>query len=307
MKPLEILGKKVIWFGLVFILVLGLIGCQAQVKKELGAKKIVLTDDSGQKIVLSGPAKRIVSLAPANTEIIFALGGEKKLVGVTTYCDYPEEAKKKEKIGDFANPNVEKIISLKPQVVLATGGVQKGVVERLAKFKIKVFVVDPKNFEQLFSDLEKVGKIIGKEDEAEKLVKDLKSQVQEVKTKTQGLEKPKVFFEIYSQPLMTAGKNTFINDMIEIAGGVNIGAQAGEGYPQFSEEQLIKENPDFYLAAKGSMNSPEDLKKRPGYSGLKAVKEGKVFVLDDNLVTRPGPRLVEGLLQVARALHPEVF
>lgn len=307
MSLLKVFGKKFIVFALAFSLALSLLGCQAQPEKKQVLEKIVLTDDTGKKIVLSGPAKRVVSLAPANTEIIYALGGEEKLVGVTTYCDYPEEAKKKEKVGDFANPNVEKIISLKPQVVLATGGVQKGVVEKLTEFKIKVFVVDPKNFDGLFSDIQKIGKIIGKKGKAEKLVDDLKARVEEVKKKAHGLPKPKVFFEIYSQPLMTAGKNTFINDMIEIAGGINIGAQAGVGYPQFSVEQLIKENPDVYLAAKGSMNSPEDLRKRPGYTGLKAVKEGKVFVLDDNLVTRPGPRLIEGLIDVAKAVHPEVF
>lgn len=303
-----ILNRKAIFgFLLVVFLAFGLIGCQQKAEKKPVLEKIVLTDDAGGKITLSQPANRVVSLAPANTEIVFALGGKEKLVGVTTYCDYPEEAKQKEKIGDFANPNVEKIISLKPQVVLATGGVQKGVVERLNKFKIKVFVVDPKNFKGLYADIEKVGKIIGQETEAARLVEKMKKKVEEVKAKVQGRPRVRVFFEIYSQPLMTAGKNTFINDMIEIAGGENIGAKAGEGYPQFSEEQLVRDNPDVYLAVKGSMNNPEELKKRTGYSDLKAVKEGKVFVIDDNLVTRPGPRLIDGLIEVAKALHPGVL
>ncbi len=307
MKFLPSSTKKALLFALLVILVLSVLGCQKEAAKKETAEKIVLTDDAGAKITLSEPAKKVVSLAPANTEIVFAVGGGSKLVGVTTYCDYPEEAKQKEKIGDFANPNVEKIISLKPQVVLATGGVQKGVVDRLTKFKIKVFVVDPKNFEELFADIEKVGKIIGLEAEARKVVEEMKEKVEEVRNKIPKQVKPRVFFEIYSQPLMTAGKNTFIDDMLKIAGAENIGAAAGEGYPQFSEEQLVKEDPDVYLAVKGSMNNPEDIKKRPGYSGLKAVREGKVFVIDDNLVTRPGPRLVDGLLEVAKALYPEVF
>lgn len=307
MKFLLSAAKKVLFFALLVTLALSVLGCQKEVEKKEAPEKIVLTDDAGVKITLSEPAKKVVSLAPANTEIVFAVGGGSKLVGVTTYCDYPEEAKQIEKIGDFANPNVEKIISRKPQLVLATGGVQKGVVDRLTKFNIKVFVIDPKNFEGLYTDIEKVGKIIGQEAEAKRVVEEMKAKVEEIKNKIPKQAKPRVFFEIYSQPLMTAGKNTFIDDMLMIAGAENIGAAAGEGYPQFSEEQLVKENPDVYLAAKGSMNRPEDIKKRTGYSDLKAVKEGKVFVIDDNLVTRPGPRLVDGLMEVVKALYPEVF
>jgi iron complex transport system substrate-binding protein len=292
---------------LLIILLLSFGGCAKKASKKEVFRKISLLDDEGNELVLEKPVERVVSLAPSNTEIVFALEAQDKLVGVTTYCDYPEEAKSKEKVGDFANPNVEKIISLKPEVVLATGGIQKGVVDRLEKAGIKVFVVDPKNFEQLFVDIEKVGEILGLKEKAEKLTESMRNKVKEIEEKTKDLPKPKVFFEIYSQPLMTAGERTFIDDMIRISGGTNIGASAGEGFPQFSEEQLLKENPDVYIAVKGSMNSPADIKKRAGYKALKAVKEGRVYVVDDNLVTRPGPRLVNGLMEVARAIHPEVF
>jgi iron complex transport system substrate-binding protein len=292
---------------LLVALLIGFGGCTKKPEKKEVSKKISLLDDEGNELVLEKPVERVVSLSPSNTEIVFALGAQDKLVGVTTYCDYPEEAKEKEKVGDFANPNVEKIISLKPEVVLATGGVQKGVVERLEKVGIKVFVVDPKNFEQLFKDIENVGEILGLKNEAQELVKRMRGKVSEVEEKVKDLPKPKVFFEIYSQPLMTAGEKTFINDMINICGGVNIGAKAGEGYPQYGEEKLFEENPDVYIAVKGSMNNPAEIEKRAGYKELKAVKEGKVYVVDDNLVTRPGPRLVDGLMEVARAIHPEAF
>lgn len=293
--------------ALLIILLLSVGGCVKKTSEKEVSRKISLLDDEGNKLVLEKPVERVVSLAPSNTEIVFALKAQDKLVGVTTYCDYPEEAKSKEKVGDFANPNVEKIISLKPEVVLATGGIQKGVVERLEKAGIKVFVVDPKNFEQLFVDIEKVGEILGLKKKAEELTQSMRKKVKEIEERTKDLPKPKVFFEIYSQPLMTAGEKTFIDDMIRISGGTNIGASAGEGFPQFSEEQLLKENPDVYIAVKGSMNNPADIKKRAGYKALKAVKEGRVYVVDDNLVTRPGPRLVEGLMEVAKAIHPEVF
>ncbi len=293
--------------ALLILLLLSFGGCAEKASETEVFQKISLLDDEGNELVLEKPVERVVSLAPSNTEIVFALGARDKLVGVTTYCDYPEEAKSKEKVGDFANPNVEKIISLKPEVVLATGGIQKGVVGRLEKAGIKVFVIDPRNFEQLFVDIEKVGEILGLKEKAEELTKSMRNKVKEIEEKTKDLPKPKVFFEIYSQPLMTAGERTFIDDMIRISGGVNIGASAGEGFPQFSEEQLLKENPDVYIAVKGSMNNPADIKKRAGYKALKAVKEGRVYVVDDNLVTRPGPRLVDGLMEVARAIHPEAF
>lgn len=297
---------------LVFLVVLSLLaGCQGWQKRaqvnQPKEKAIVLEDDEAREIRLEEPAKRVVSLAPANTEIVYALGAESKLFGVTTYCDYPEEAKEKEKVGDFANPNVEKIISLSPEVVLATGGIQKGVVEKLEKVGIKVFVVEPKNFEQLYRDIAKVGEMLGLKEEAQKLVGEMQKKVSQVEKQVRDLPKLKVFFEIYSQPLMTAGQDTFVDDMIRLSGGVNIGALAGEGYPLFSQEELLKENPDVYIAVKGSMNNPAEIKKRAGYQGLKAVKEGRVGVVDDNLVTRPGPRLVDGLVEVAKFIHPEAF
>jgi iron complex transport system substrate-binding protein len=301
-------GLKIFAFLVILFL---LAGCKGFKKKESvnqpQVEAIVLQDDEAREIKLAKPAERVVSLAPANTEIIYALGAESKLVGVTTYCDYPEKAKEKEKVGDFANPNVERVISLNPEVVLATGGIQKGVTERLEKVGIKVFIVDPKNFEQLYQDIEKVGEMLGLREKAQELVKEMQKKVSRVEEKAKDLPKLKVFFEIYSQPLMTAGQETFIDDMIRISGGLNIGAAAGEGYPQFSEEELLNEDPDVYLAVKGSMNDPAEIKKRAGYRGLKAVKEGKVYVVDDNLVTRPGPRLVDGLIEVAKAIHPEAF
>lgn len=302
------------WLSLLLIVALLFAGCAAKKEAPLTGgssqekeKSIVVTDDVGNKIELRKPAKKVVSLAPANTEIVFALGKGDNLVGVTSYCDYPPEAKKKEKVGDFANPNVEKILSLNPEVVLATGGIQQEVTKKLLESGIKVFVVDPKNFDQLYVDIEKVGKLLGAEEKAAEIVEEMKRTVEEVKAKVSGLRKPKVFFEIYSQPLMTAGKGTFINEMIELAGGINLGASAGVGYPQYSLEKLVKDNPEVYIAVKGSMSNPGDIKKRSGFSDLKAVKENKVFVVDDNLVTRPGPRLTKGLLEVAKAIHPEAF
>lgn len=272
-----------------------------------GSGKITLTDDAGNKLVLDKPADRIVSLAPGNTEIVYAVGAQDKLVGVTTYCDYPPAAKKKPRIGDFSTPNVEKIASVNPQVVLVTGGIQKGMVESLNKLGIKVFVIDPKSFEGLFKDMEAVGVMAGIKDVAASKVEAMRKQVSQVEAKAKDLPKTNVFFEIYKQPLMTAGTGTMIDLMIKTAGGKNLGAAAGPQFPEFSEEQLLKDNPDVYVAVKGSQSDPADISQRPGYSALKAVKDGRVYVVEDNPFVRSGPRLVQGLQQLAQILHPEVF
>lgn len=283
----------------------GLVGCGGGSGSNSG--KITLKDDAGKVLVMEKPADRVVSLAPSNTEIIYAIGGQGKLVGVTTYCDYPPAAKKKPKVGDFATPNVEKIASRNPQVVIATGGVQAGAVTNLEKLGIKVFVVDPKSFGGLFKDMAAVGEIMGLKDKASAKVDQLEKRVATVEARSKGLAKPRVFFEIYAQPLMTAGTGTLIDTMIGLAGGTNIGAAAGPDFPEFSEELLLKDNPDVYIAVKGTQTNPGDIAKRPGYESIKAVKEGKVYVIEDNLFVRSGPRLVDGLEQLAIMFHPEVF
>jgi iron complex transport system substrate-binding protein len=279
-------------------------GCGQQSGKP---QKITLIDDAGNHFTLAGPAEKVVSLAPANTEIIYAVGGGDKLVGVTTYCDYPAAAKKKEKVGDFTTPNVEKIVSLAPQVVFTTGGVQESFTKDLGKFNIKTFVVDPKSFSQMFSDMKKVGVILGLNEKSAQVVIGLEKRVDDVLAKVKGKPRPKVFFEIWNQPLMTAGNGTFIDKMITMAGGSNIGRSAGPQFPQFSEEQLLRDDPGVYVAVKGTQANPSDIAKRPGYSQLKAVRDGKVYIVEDNLFVRSGPRLVDGLVLLAKKLHPEVF
>jgi iron complex transport system substrate-binding protein len=285
--------------------VLALAGCGSTTGTAGG--RITATDDAGKTISLDAPAERIVSLAPGNTEIVYAIGAYKKLVGVTSYCDYPAAAKKKPKIGDFSTPNIEKIASQNPQIVFATSGIQDSTVQSLEKLGIKVFVIDPRDFEGLFKDMESAGALTGMGDTAAKKVVSMRKKVDEIQAKAKGLPKTNVFFEIYKQPLMTAGKGTLIDQMIAMAGGINVGAKAGPDFPQYSEEQLLKDDPDVYVAVKGSQTDPADISKRTGYGSLKAVKGNKVFVVEDNPFVRSGPRLVEGLEQLARILHPDRF
>ena len=271
------------------------------------AGPVTVTDDSGHQVTLARPATRVVSLAPANTEIAFALGAGGKLVAGTSYDDYPAAAKALPKIGDFQSPSVEKIVSFQPDLVLAAGGIQAGLRAKLENLGIKVFVVDPSTLDGVYTDLTALGKLLGVSDKATTVVAAMKQRADAVEQKVAGLSKPTVFVEIYSKPLMTAGKATFIDNLVTLAGGTNIGDAAGSGFPSFSSEVLFKDDPDVYVATTGSMATPVQIAKRSGYSGLKAVKDGRVYVIEDNLLVRPGPRLVDGLEQLAQMIHPEVF
>ncbi len=271
------------------------------------AGPVTVTDDSGHQVTLARPATRVVSLAPANTEIAFALGAGGKLVAGTSYDDYPAAAKALPKIGDFQSPSVEKIVSFQPDLVLAAGGIQAGLRAKLENLGIKVFVVDPSTLDGVYTDLTALGKLLGVSDKATTVVAAMKQRADAVEQKVAGLSRPTVFVEIYSKPLMTAGKATFIDNLVTLAGGTNIGDAAGSGFPSFSSEVLFKDDPDVYVATTGSMATPVQIARRSGYSGLKAVKDGRVYVIEDNLLVRPGPRLVDGLEQLAQMIHPEVF
>ena len=268
---------------------------------------ISVTDGAGDTVTLKAPAQRIVSLAPANTEIAYAVGAGGKVVAGTSYDDYPAEAKSLPKIGDFSNPSVEKIASFNPDLVLAAGGIQDKLRTKLEDLGMQVYVVDPKSYAEVETDIANIGKLAGTSTQAQQVVDTMVKAAADVTQKVGGTTPASTFLEIYSKPLMTAGSGTFIDNMITIAGGKNIGADAGSGFPQFSTEVLLKDDPQVYIADSGSMSKPGDLSKRPGFSGLAAVKDGKVYVIEDSYIARPGPRLAEGLQQLAQMIHPEAY
>jgi iron complex transport system substrate-binding protein len=269
------------------------------------AGPVTVTDDTGVEVTLDEPAERIVSLAPANTEIAFAIGAGDKMVAGTSYDDYPEEATALPKIGDFSNPNVEKIASFEPDLVLAAAGIQAKLQSKLEELGMKVYVVDPKTYADVIATIADIGMLAGTEDGAAVVTDQMTAALSEVQALVGDLPKATTFLEIYNKPLMTAGSGTFIDDMIAIAGGENIGAQAGEGFPTFSTEVLVEDDPQVYIADSGSMSEPGDITKRAGFGELSAVKDGKVYVIEDSIIARPGPRLAEGLRQLAGYIHPE--
>lgn len=267
---------------------------------------ITIKDGAGRDVTIAAEPKRIVSVAPSNTELLFALGKGSSLVGRSDFDDYPAEVKNVPSIGGFHPPNYELIVAAKPDLLIMPAG-SKDARERLVnEYKINVLVLDPKNFDELYAGIKLLGTAINAQETAEKLVADMQKQVKEISDKAATAKsKPKVFYEVWHDPLMTAGNNTFINDLIKLAGGENVGA-AVEGWANFSLEQLAAANPDILVA--GSKDAATAMTTRKGWEGIKAVKEAKVVgVEDQNLIVRPGPRLVLGLKWFAETIHPDLF
>lgn len=280
----------------------------AQVEKKQASFPVTVTDDMGHKVTLEKEPERLISLAPSNTEILYALGCQDRLVGVTSYCDYPKDAKKKEKVGTFASPNLEKILSLKPDVVFLTDGVQAPVIKRLEEAKITTFVVSPKTVNGMIDDLTRIGKVVGSENRAKSVSDNLKKRLAKVESTLSHVKKKKTaFYELYHEPLMTVGAKSPINDILNKAGVINIAGDIQSAYPQYSLETLVQKNPDVYLASTGSMQSPGDILKRSGWAGLSAVKNNRVYVFDENIINRPGPRMIDAVEKIAAAVYPDLF
>lgn len=309
--------KKILALAIAMMMVLSLVGCSkpaapqdtapAQNEESVNTVKIEVTDFKGRKIVLDKVPQRIVSLSPSNTEILFALGAGEKVVGVTSYCDYPEEAKKVEQVGTFEGPNMELIKKVQPDVVLA-GYIQEEVVKALEGMGISVIVTEAESFEAIYQSLNLIGKITGTEAKAEEIAAGMENSIAEIQAKTKDKEKPAIFYVVWTDPLTTAGSKTYINDVIKIAGGINV-AEKVEGWANYSAEELIKDNPDMLVAALHSTDegmTKGDLSKNQIFSKLECVKQGKVHVIsDDNIISRPGPRIIQAIEEMNKVFFEE--
>ena len=275
---------------------------------------ITLTDGLGREVTLSAKPQRIVSLAPSNTEILFAVGAGDQVVGVTKFDNYPPEAQTREQIGGFSAKtiSVEKIVALKPDLVLSVGKIQQPVIDALEKTEIPVFALAPKTFEDVYANILAVGQLTGNEAQAAQLVAQMKERVAAVQAKIADVpqdQRPTVFWETWDEPLMTAGPSTFIGQMITLAGGKNIFSDVQDQYPQVSAEEVVSRNPAVILGpdSHGKAMTPEKIKARPGWSNIQAVKDGRIYLIDGDIASHPGPRLVDGLEMIAQALYPDKF
>lgn len=272
---------------------------------------LTVKDGAGRDVTIPAAPQRILSLAPSNTELLWAVGKGKLQVGRTDFCDFPAEVKSIESIGGIVNPNVEKIAALKPDLVLMISGSTQLRDKLVNDLKLNVYVVNPHTFDEVYSSARQLGTVLDARDEAEKMVTDMQAKVKAIADKTDKLPKdklPKVFYEVWDQPLTTAGPGSFISDMIRLAGGTNITDTAKEPWPTVSLEAVAAGSPDLIISPIQKSVDALTAKQRPGWNEFKAVKDGKVVLVpDQNMVSRPGPRLVQGLEWFAKTLHPELF
>ena len=275
---------------------------------------IVLTDGLNRQVTLSAPAMRIISLAPSNTEILFAVGASAQMIGRDEFSDYPAEVKSLPSVGgSMGKYDMEKIASLKPDLVLVAAINTAEQVKALEDLKLNVYyLANPVDLKGMFENLKIVGKLTGKEQEAAALVDALKGRVQAITDKlATTTEQPIVFYELDGSDTAkpwTAGPGGFVDQLLAMAKGKNAAAGLKSAWAQISQEELLVQNPQIILLGDGAYGvTSAQITSRPGWSAMAAVKDGKIYTFDDNLVSRPGPRLVDGLETLAKLLHPELF
>lgn len=255
----------------------------------------VVVDDVGRKVNLRLPVGSVVCLSPGHTEMFYAIGADNVLTAVSLQCDYPEAAKAKTKAGTFQFPDVERIMKLKPDVIISAGGVQKDVIKKLEKSGAKVIVFYPKTVEMIKANLRMIGKLTGRQQQAEAEVRKIEAAIAPVKKPAKPL---KVYAELWVAPSMAAGGDSYVNDIITLAGGQNIFASEKSDYPKINTEEVIKRNPDVIML----FYQPDpNYKKRVYYKNTTAGKKGNLYPLtkeEIDMVLRPGPRVAEAIKKI---------
>ncbi|MDP4146411.1 MAG: ABC transporter substrate-binding protein [Bacillota bacterium] len=311
----KILRKKIlsILFGFIFTAVF-LSGCGSVQSKDSSSKvtgnsvyPLTITDTYKRKVTIDKKPTTIVSLAPNITEIVYALNASDRLKGRTDYCDYPKSVSSVPSVGNITDPSVEKIVELKPDVVIASNLTKKDIIDKLEKLNIKVVALHgSEDLEGAYDTIEKVGQILDENNNANKIVSDMKNKVDNIENKVKAAKKPKVYYVVsYGQyGDYTGGKGTYVDKMILAAGGNNI-AEDAEGW-KYSLEKVVEHDPEIIVCSK-YFDTKAGLINANGYRDLSAVKSGKVFEIDNNLLDRQGPRMADGLEALAKIIHPELF
>lgn len=313
------LKRRFLFYVMVIVLIFSFTGCfnkdvsnDSNVGKKSAAGvsdtfPMTITDSYNRQIKIDKEPQKVISIAPNITEIIFALDMSAKLVGRSEYCDYPEEAKKITSVGSLTEPSIEKIVGLKPDLVVASTHFKREVIQKLEELGIKVVVFyGEENFEGAYDTIGKVGKVLNAEKKSGKLVSEMKSKVQDVLDKVKDKPMPSVYYVVSFGKTgdYTAGKDTFIGQMIQMAGGRNA-ADDAKGWA-YSLEKLTEKNPDILICPK-YYNTKQGIQSANGYKDLDAVKKGRLYEIDSNLLDRQGPRIADGLAELAGIIHPEAF
>lgn len=321
---MEIMSRKIIVFVIALIIVVGVTGVivwQQFYKPETAITgPISVIDDVGRNVTITGyPPERIVSLAPSCTEILFALGLGDKVVGVDEFSVYPLEVQERVEAGDlttvgsFADISMELVVGLEPDLILATGGVQRVVVETLEGLDQPVVVLYPERFDGVLGDIFLVGEATGQIDEAEALVADMQRRAQEITDKIQDVPRLRVYVEyFFNGGYWSFGAESYADELIYMAGGVNIFSEFAGGHISTSTEEVLMVNPEIIIISKGTMATacgltPEAIKERPGWNEISAVQNDQIYEIDEPILALPIPRLIEGLEELAKVIHPELF
>ena len=274
---------------------------------------VTITDDLGVTVTIDKYPERIVSLSPANTEILFALGLGDRIVGVTEYCTYPEAALSKDKIGGFSTINTEKIAVLNPDLLVAADGNSEETIAHLRELGYTIITVNADTIDTTLADIRLIGKAAGVESAAEELVSSMQADLAEIAEKTKGAEKPTILHCMWTDPLWVSGSGTFQDEMISAAGGVNAAAAEG-GWVALTMEKFLTMNPDIIVVDSGDgmgVGTDDALKnfflKDSRMQSLSAVQNERVYVVNADIIDRGGPRIVEGVEALAEIAHPDIF
>ncbi len=270
----------------------------------------IVTDQLGRQVTVTDKPRRVVSLAPNITEIIYALGQENLLKGVTLYSDFPLAAVKLPKVGSYVQLNLEKIVALKPDLCIAIkDGNPRVVARRLESLKIPVYAVDPRNLETVMQTVLEIGNLLNANQRADFLVQRMRSRVLKVKSLvSKAAYRPRVFFQIGISPIVSVGTDTFMHELIVLAGGKNL-AQGPVAYPRFSREQVLVLSPEIFIITSMARASVFEQVKAEWsrWPNMPAIRDHRIFLEDSNYFDRPTPRLVDGLELLVKLIHPELF
>tara|TARA_R110002095_G_scaffold215691_2_gene210588 strand:+ start:2882 stop:3901 length:1020 start_codon:yes stop_codon:yes gene_type:complete len=280
---------------------------------------VVIKDDRGLEVSIPQKPLRIVSLLPSHTEILYAVGAGKQLVGCTTFCNYPAETKQLEKVA-LSNPgsvSLETLVALEPDLVFLGGDYQRLLAEQLTKLKIPLLSFESQSVADIERSIRGISRSTGHAQVGEELIEKIKKEIAAIQKRVEPFQKqrrPRVFYQVWDQPLMTAGPTSFIGELIDLIGAENVFEDVKIAYPQVSEETLIVRNPDVILmpltkkaGASDLSETISELRERPGWKKMSAVKNQRIYLIEDDLISRPGPRVVLGLQKIAQALYPEAY
>jgi iron complex transport system substrate-binding protein len=282
----------------------------AQISTPAPAQSSEVIDEVGRRITIPAEARRIVSLAPSITETIYALEAQNRLVGVTDYCDYPPQAQSKQHIGGPINPNLEQIVTLHPDLVIATRqGNRLETVEALTRLGIPVYATDPKSVEEVIESTRRLGGILGARERGDALALELRARLAEIRRRVAAQPPRRVFFVVWADPLISIGKNTFLADALRRAGAESV-VETTQDWPRLSIEEVLRQQPEYLVFSsthfEEAARTVEDLRERPSWRALDAIRDRRIAVISD-AINRPSPRLVDAIEQLARQLHPETF